>query len=330
MKKPKVVMNTYPGAFFIKGGGEIQLEKSAEALIRKGCEVVHFDMWNPQIDVDIVHHFTLLGGTELVLSHYKKLHKPICLSSILWPTSTEEEIRNKSYLQYILNFPDLILTNSHAESKLMAEFYQLPIEKFFKTRNGIDKGYLELSYSKQFMDQYNIQTPYVLTVANIDRRKNTLKTLEACEKLGLSLVSIGGIKDNEYYDECISKFDNLVHLGSISDQNILKSAYQNCEIFILASLFETPGLAALEAAAQGAKIVITEGGCTKEYFEDYVSYVDPYNVESIIEGIMAEKARIKNNLLRNHIVENYTWDHTADDLLDAYKKIKELKFAVGH
>jgi len=43
---------------------------------------------------------------------------------------------------------------------------------------------------------------------------------------------------------------------------MLASAYAACDVFVLPSMFETPGIAALEAGLAGAKIVITKYGGT--------------------------------------------------------------------
>ena len=46
-------------------------------------------------------------------------------------------------------------------------------------------------------------------------------------------------------------------------------------MFALPSWFETPGLAALEAALAGCSVVITPFGSTREYFGDLVEYARP-------------------------------------------------------
>ena len=59
----KVLFNTYPTAMLTPGGGEIQLHKSREYLIRLGVEVELFDMWSGDFgDCDVVHMFSARGG----------------------------------------------------------------------------------------------------------------------------------------------------------------------------------------------------------------------------------------------------------------------------
>lgn len=319
---PKVLFSSYQGAFFKKGGGEIQLEESLISLKKKGLSIEKFDMWAPQKKIDILHHFSSIEGAELVINPYKELNKKIALSTILWPTGTKYDHWSKERINLLFNKCDILFTNSDAESKLLSEFYNIPLNKFFKTRNGIKSSFLELGNKDLFKQKFGIQDDFILTIANIDRRKNTDKLVRACKNLGLKIVSIGHIKDHEYFSTFKDDYDHFIHLGPEDDVEILKSACMGCSLFVLPSICETPGLAALEAAAQNAKILITEVGAASEYFKDFATYINPFEEESIVKGIEEElnKKRRKGEL-REHVINNFTWDQTADDIIAGYKKI---------
>ena len=53
---------------------------------------------------------------------------------------------------------------------------------------------------------------------------------------------------------------------------------------ILASFFETTGLANVEAAYLGASVVGTNQGYCREIFGKYANYCDPFNKESILKA----------------------------------------------
>ena len=63
--------------------------------------------------------------------------------------------------------------------------------------------------------------------------------------------------------------------GLTHDDPLLASAYAAARVFALPCWFETPGLAALEAALAGCAVVITPYGSTREYFGDLVEYARP-------------------------------------------------------
>jgi glycosyltransferase involved in cell wall biosynthesis len=104
---------------------------------------------------------------------------------------------------------------------------------------------------------------------------------------------------------------------------LLKSAYAACAAFVLPSLLETPGLAALEAGAQAAPIAITSVGSTREYFADLASYADPLDEASIRASVIEALEGPRGARLKERILQNFTWDHTAETLIVAYRKALE-------
>lgn len=316
----KIIFNTWSGAFFNEGGGEIQLRKSREYLERSGCVVDLYDMWSPQKDFDVFHQFSIEYGVEHAVKNYKVLGYKIALSPIMWTVPQKGEY----YYHHIKNlffYADILFTNSDLESDKLAEEFSIDISKFHKTRNSIADDYRTLETSFDFREEFSISGDFVLTVANIDTRKNTHNLIQACAESGLQLVSIGQIRDIPYFESFQGQFTNFKHVGGITDVELLKSAYQQCQLFALPSLCETPGIAALEAASQGAKIVITNEGAAPEYFKNMVTYVNPLSLEDIKQGLNTELNLERNDSLRQYIIDNYTWDKTALDIVAGYRKI---------
>ncbi len=90
---------------------------------------------------------------------------------------------------------------------------------------------------------------------------------------------------------------------------------------VLPSWFETTGLSSLEAAAMGCNLVITRKGDTEEYFGDMAYYCEPDDISSIREAVLNAYSAPKNPKLKDHILENYTWNKTAEQTLNAYKTV---------
>ena len=74
----KILFNTCFSAFFQKGGGEIQLLKSKEALEKLGHTVSLYNHWQPQTDFEIFHQFSIESGVEQVVRKYKEMGKKNC------------------------------------------------------------------------------------------------------------------------------------------------------------------------------------------------------------------------------------------------------------
>lgn len=314
-----VLFNTWQGAFFNEGGGEIQLKKSREYLEKLGYRVDLYDMWSPQKDFDIFHQFSIQYGVNFVVDSYKALGYKIALSPIMWDLPSNDD-PYFFHIKNLLEKSDVLLTNSDLESKKLAETFDLNIDKFHKTRNSIADEYCTTTTTRNFKKEFGIVGDFVLSVANIDRRKNTHNLIQACAEIGVQFVSVGHVRDAPYFASFRDEFSNFHHVGNIDDIDLLKSAYQQCQLFALPSLCETPGIAALEAASQGAKVMVTEQGAAPEYFEDMVSYVNPYDLNSIVDGLRLEVRKDRDNSLQRHVLEKFTWDKTALDIIGGYNK----------
>jgi len=326
----KVLFNTYSVAFDCPGGGEIQLLKTKEALEKSGVEVELFNSWNPRLgSFELVHYFSVQGGSLPFCAYVKKRGLPLVISPILWLGDEAREKYPVGEIKDLLNLCDLILPNSKAEAGLLSGFFGIPIDKFYVTRNGVDPGFAEAISPDIFFKHHHLSKPFLLNVANIEARKNQINLIKALQGTGLELVIAGKIRDQAYFEECLKLGNGFVkYIGYLEHgSELLKSAYRACELFVLPSLLETPGLSALEAAAAGAKVVITEVGCAREYFEDRVTYVSPLDLAGITRGILQEMSKKRNAELKNHVLKNFLWSQTAAQVREAYSKVLQKRRA---
>ena len=136
---------------------------------------------------------------------------------------------------------------------------------------------------------------------------------------------IGRVERSDAAKECLErakKNPRLKILESIPhSSDLLASAFAACDVFVLPSLFETPGLAALEAGLAGAKIVVTPHGGTKDYFGQQAEYVDPYSVASIRKGIENALRKKKEFSLRERIRKEFLWERVAEKTKAVYERV---------
>ncbi|MEM6251682.1 MAG: glycosyltransferase [Cyanobacteria bacterium P01_D01_bin.156] len=321
----RVLFNTFPVAFDCPGGGEIQLLKCQEALVKQGVEVVFYDLWQPQFDqVDVVHYFSVQGGSANFCDYVHRRGMPLLISPILWITqeSYDAGIYPVGEINHLLHLADRLLPNSQAEAAALSTIFNVPLEKFAPIVNGVDDYFLKGNANPDlFCQTHNIQAPFLLNVANIEPRKNQLNLVRAVRELDIPLMVLGNIRDRAYYDECVAEGDGCFnYLGYVEHHSpMLLSAYAACAAFVLPSTLETPGLAALEAAAMGARVVITQEGCTQEYFGDAVTYVDPHSVDSIRAGICQQLEGVSPVGLNAKVANSFTWERAAQQLSQAYQ-----------
>lgn len=325
----KILFNTYPIAFNTPGGGEVQLLRYYDYLSKiEKTNVSLFNQWKPCLsEYDIVHFFSLMGGSNQFCGLIKELGIPLFVTSSLWVT--EKTLNNYPIheIGHQLNIADRIVVNSDMEAENLSTFFNIKMDKFITIYNAVSEFYCQDISENIFRNKYNINEKFILNVGNIEPRKNQKRLVEAMKYFpDYKLVLIGHIRDKKYYDD-ILKISNeqIIYLGDLESESlILKSAYASCDLFILPSILETPGLAALEAAASGAKLVVTQEGSTREYFKNYAVYVDPFSVESIVSGI--EKGlNYSGDELKEFIRNNFRWENETLKLNKFYRNFLNTK-----
>lgn len=362
----KVLFITPPLAFQNIGGGEIQMLKTKKYLEKLfKLEIAIFDVVNTKLaDYDIIHFF----GSEYILFPLVKAAKGLKKKVIVSPIFFD----NKHYFFYristligkrlpfrssildrleLLKLADCLLPNSFLEADYLKKAFDIIPEKIHVIPNGIDveeiTDYLKnitTEDEENFMKEYNINTPYFLYVARFDKRKNQLNLIKAFNKLityesAVKLILIGSpnLDDMEYYNQC--KKEALKNEGKIIFISALKHndkklwiAYKCAFAHIMPSLYETPGLASLEAAFCGCRLIVTNGGATREYFKDYALYVNPNDIDDIknkmleiLKDTKTKELSKNSEMLKQEILKVYNWNNIAESTYKVYKLIGGLQ-----
>ncbi|MFM0662211.1 glycosyltransferase family 4 protein [Paraburkholderia sediminicola] len=285
----KVLFATYPMAFHTPGGGEIQLLAYEKHLPQHGVEVKLFDPWKPHfLEHDVVHFFSCVGGSSHFCAFVKRLGLPLVVSSSLWITEETKHLYPIDEIRAQLGLADRVIANSEIECDTLASVLNLPREKFVTVYNGVDDVFFERPGPELFRQHIGSDAPFVLNVGNIEPRKNQLRLAQSMKSHpDQKLLLVGHVRDEAYFNEVMQEAGSqATYVGPLPhDSELLRSAYQACSLFCLPSTLETPGLAALEAAAQGTPLLVTSEGSTREYFGDYATYVNPNDSQDIAQHI---------------------------------------------
>lgn len=349
----KILLNIHPAAFQnrIFGGAEVQFLKTAEYLKKLHINLKNFDIFKDKVEnFDILHNFEMNRDTYKLFSLAKEEGVKIALSPVYWPHTnmflSDEKINSLGKVSFekmalfggesnpffklypykgFLEKADIILPNSYMEAKLISKRFNISMKKFYVVPNGVDKKFIHAK-PDSFIRKYGFKD-FVLFVGRIDPRKNLIRFIKAVKKLNLPTVIIGQASPNQnkYLEKCKKEAEGSkkIHfLGAFpSESELLISAYAAAKVLVLPSWFETPGLVALEAGLAGANIVISTGGSTTEYFENYAEYCNPKDQDSITQAIKKAYDKKKDDKLKRHILKNFTWEKVAEKTLEAYKKI---------
>jgi len=265
-----------------------------------------------------------MPGSYQICEYIKKQGLKLFISPNLWVTEATKYDYPHEEIYRLLHIADSIIVNSNLEMKNLSKVYDINQASFRILYNGVEDAFFDSVDSSIFLKEYQLSNKkYLLNIANIEERKNQLRIIEAIKSFpDLVLVVIGNIRDLNYAELCRKNGgEQFIHLGTLPyASEILRSAIAGSTAFVLPSLIETPGIAALESAASGKSILVTENGCAKEYFGDLVHYADPYSVESIRIGIGSLVKDNINRSLQDHIANNFTWKKSAKLLLSFYEE----------
>ncbi|MBI4982310.1 MAG: glycosyltransferase [Candidatus Omnitrophica bacterium] len=340
----KILFYVYPWAFQSPGGGEIMLLKTKESLEKNGVEVKLFNQWEDRIsDFDVLHVFGSVKDCLGLMEAAKSQKARIVLSPIFWSTLQRAiheygsfDYKIKMVLRHIIKvvFPivkssrrkmlevaDVVAPNSASEARQVARLFAINKSKMKVVPLGVDERF-SLATPNEFLSKYKIND-FVLSVGRIEPRKNQLNLIKAVKETGLRLVIIGdpvtGYED--YYNKCKALAgSNVLFINRLQhEDSLLASAYAACSVFVLQGWFETPGLVALEAGLAGARLAVTNGGSTRDYFEDFVEYLNPASWCSIRKAIMNALKKEKSDELKKHILNNFLWEKVAEENIKLYK-----------
>jgi glycosyltransferase involved in cell wall biosynthesis len=228
-----------------------------------------------------------------------------------------------SWRRELLKLADAILPNSTAEANQIKTLFAVDPGKLHVVPNGVSDHFRE-GDPDLFRSSHG-DHEFVLFVGRIEPRKNPLGVIRACRMLGLPLVILGDAPAGHegYAARCRREGGTWVTWLRATDHHdpLLASAYAAAKVFALPSWFETPGLAALEAALAGCPVVVTPYGSTREYFGSMATYAPPHSVRQIASAILDCWDRGENSRLSGSVASRYLWPVVAQRTAEIYDQI---------
>ena len=356
----RVLFITRPDARTNYGGDTAQMEHTAEALRALGVNVAVSVGPPSDYEVaqsDIVHVFNL-QTPDFTLEQVRRAKlagKKVAVSTIWWDFAADEVLRtsprwsalrsalgtdvvrpllhrrmqrvlheSRAPHRAILREADLLLPNSESEADQLRELASFKA-KVHVVPNGVAVGGEEddaaadrLLASLPLGGQGPInKSPFILIAARVEPVKNQLAYVRAVR--GLPVVCAGAVTQ-PYGSECESA--GALLLGR-QDPAVVRALYRRAALHALPSLRETPGLASLEAAAAGCRVLSTEVGSALDYFGDMATYCDPHSARSMLRATERALARPVDARLADRVRTEFTWPRAAAETLQAYGLITE-------
>lgn len=328
------------------GGLRTQVVRTSESLRDIGVNVDFYNHWE-DTDLkkfDLAHVYSMNSPTYFkALSLKGKL--PLVFSSVMWRNGSRAKIRalvemgirspyqvlNDTICCRVMSeWAEKILPNTVAESIWLESAIGVDRNKCVVVPNGADNNFL--NKSDDYLEENSSwisNEEFVLCVSVLSSRKNLVALAEVCRDSGYPLVVAGPIVDRPVYDKLMSMSASgmsITMLGNLDNgSDTLGYLYRKCRVFCLPSFYETPGIAALEAGLQGARVVVTKVGGADEYFGEMASYIDPYSKADLRNKIETAWNLGRNvgegQMLHRHLMSEFSWASVAKKTLAAYESV---------
>lgn len=223
----------------------------------------------------------------------------------------------------ILSAADILLPNSRAEEDLLnQDFPDIKGRSSDIVSNGIDPDIFprEKIGDRRWAKDRGLED-FVLCVGRVEHRKNQLRMLKALADFPYPIVLVGW-PEPTYFTQVKKLLRPQDRWLPECPHEELADIYAAARVHVLPSLYETPGLASLEAGAMGCHLVMSSIGSQREYFGQEVVYCDPFNEHTIRPSVEdAWQRPWPNHRLSDLVRERFTWQHAAKQTVAAYRKI---------
>ncbi|HMS53786.1 MAG TPA: glycosyltransferase family 4 protein [Fimbriimonadaceae bacterium] len=328
-----------PDAYLVRGGAEIQFEHTKRELEALGHSVDVLTSLSTDVG-DVVHFFGTWESHWLAASQLLRRGIPYVCSPIYTSTRTPsaESLRRRrrallgnsqKYLTRLFAGANDIICLTSLELKRVEAAFNVPSSKFSIIPNGVDPRFAA-GDPVLFRAHYGVQEDFVLHCGSIYPDKNQVRLAQALQGTGIRLICLGPTFEPEYRKQ-LEELEVAILDPIPSESNLLPGAYAAARVFCLPSKFEVFSLAALEAAAAGCGLVLSNTWGAEEHFDHWAEYVDYRSVDSIrgaVERKWAERSasspeageELMRQSQRSHFIEKFSWPSVAKQLLAIYSR----------
>ncbi len=275
-------------------------------------DVIHFTRFNPFF---VSVPFTKPKNTKFVLTIYDFI-------PLIYPEHNPSGIKGK--IRFLINKyliktkVDAIITISETSKKDICRFLGINPDRVFVTYLAPRKIFRKL----QSASYAGLPNEFALYVGDVNYSKNIPNLVKACKIAKIPLVIAGKqAKEIENMDlnhpelRHLKNIDwsGVVRLGFVPDEDLVE-IYNLASMYVQPSFYEGFGLPAVEAVACGTPLTVAKSQCMVEILGENFSYCAADDTIAMAKAILNPNRNKK-------LPRNYSWETTAEQTLNIYKKI---------
>ncbi|MBZ5591916.1 MAG: glycosyltransferase family 4 protein [Acidobacteriia bacterium] len=245
-------------------------------------------------------------------------------------------------VQHTIRKAARILTGSEFSRDSIARAYHLDPDRIAVVPNAAADCFHPVRRDTalaQVRERFGIAAPFVLSVGDLQPRKNHVGLIEAFGRLVQAhphlphqLILAGketwfGRRVHEAAEDS-GVADRIRFLGFVSDDDLLH-LYNACELFCFPSFYEGFGLPVLEAMACGAAVACSNTSAVPEVADGAALLFNPYNADEITRAMLdlILHAELRSRMCRLGLqrATHFSWQKTAQETLDVYYDVLERR-----
>jgi glycosyltransferase involved in cell wall biosynthesis len=271
----KILFDCQVPALLAHGGAQIQIAKTKEALEREGIGVEYLRWWDLDQKGDVIHFFGRADPTMMRFAQAKGIK--YVMSDLLTSQGSRKswQLKVQGLFERTLRWmvPNILLSRfrwdayeladavivlTSWEAQIVQVLFGTQPERLHVVPNGVEELF--------FGDKAKPATrgDELVCTATITERKRVLELAEAAAFARVPVRILG--KPYGANDAYFKKFvalaerepDFVRYAGSVSDRHELAGIYQRARGFVLLSTMESLSLSALEAAASGCPLLLSD------------------------------------------------------------------------
>ncbi len=231
-----------------------------------------------------------------------------------------------------------VLTPSEFSRRAILEHYDLDERKVVVVPNAVSSAFRPVEREvagAALAEKFGLRGPFVLTIGDLQPRKNHLGLLRAFEEvlrvhrhLPHCLVFVG--KETWYSKElhravARSAVGDRVHFTGFVEDSDLLYFYGACDLFVFPSFYEGFGLPILEAMACGRAVACSSLTAMPEVADAAAIFFDPHSTSGMARAIgdvlLDPELRGRLERLGAYRATLFSWERAAQRTLNVYYEV---------
>lgn len=233
-----------------------------------------------------------------------------------------------------------VIADSYASKKDIVRLTGIADKKVHVVHIAADSIYNEkvsIEYKKVVKKKYDLPDKFLLYVGDATWNKNLPRLFSAITKQSLPLIVVGKTLAGDNFDQnhpwnhdlgiarnYIKQNSQFKALGYIPNED-LSVIYRLSSALLMPSLYEGFGLPILEALMCGCPVICSSEGSIPEVGGDAVLYIDPYNTDSIVDGIntLNSNKKLRDDLIEKGYIQakKFSTKKMIEDTISVYKGV---------